>query len=60
VEAIRIIRNKVERNAKENDLKVILVTSALAGEGKSTIAVNLAISLAQEGKYVALMEWDTY
>lgn len=58
VEAIRIIRNKVERSAKENDLKVILVTSALAGEGKSTIAVNLAISLAQEGKYVALMDCD--
>ena len=58
VEAIRIIRNKVERSARENDLKVILVTSAMAGEGKSTMAVNLAISLAQEGKRVALMDCD--
>lgn len=58
VEAIRIIRNKLERSAKENSLKVILITSALAGEGKSTIAVNLAISLAQEGKKVALMDCD--
>lgn len=57
-EAIRIVRNRVERSAKENDLKVILVTSALAGEGKSTIAVNLAISLAQEGKHVALIDCD--
>lgn len=57
-EAIRIIRNKVERSAKENSLKVILITSALAGEGKSTIAVNLAISLAQEGKQVALVDCD--
>lgn len=57
-EAIRIIRNKVERHAKENSLKKILITSALAGEGKSTIAVNLALSMAQEGKRVALVDCD--
>lgn len=57
-EAIRIIRNKVERSAKENTIKVILVTSALAGEGKSTIAVNLALSMAKEGKRVALVDCD--
>lgn len=58
VESIRIIRNKIIRSAHENDLKSILVTSALAGEGKSTIAVNLALSLAQEGKKVALVDCD--
>jgi capsular exopolysaccharide synthesis family protein len=57
-EAIRIIRNKVERSARENGLKTILITSALAGEGKSTIAVNLALSMAQEGKKVALVDCD--
>ena len=57
-EAIRIIRNRVERYTHEEDLKKILITSALAGEGKSTIAVNLAISLAQEGKKVALVDCD--
>lgn len=57
-EAIRIIRNKVERSAKENAIKVILVTSALAGEGKSTIAVSLALSMAKEGKKVALVDCD--
>lgn len=57
-EAIRIVRNKVERFAKENDIKKIIVTSALAEEGKSTIAVNLALSLAQEGKKVALVDCD--
>lgn len=57
-ESIRIIRNKVERSAKEHGLKTILVTSAMPGEGKSTIAVNLALSLAQEGKQVVLMDTD--
>lgn len=57
-EGIRMIRNKVERHAKDNSLKTILVTSALAGEGKSTLAVNLAISLAQEGRKVALVDCD--
>lgn len=57
-ESIRIIRNKVDRYAKENAMKKILVTSALAGEGKSTIAVNLAMSLAQEGKKVILIDCD--
>lgn len=57
-ETFRIIRNKLQRSARENNLKSILVTSTLAGEGKSTIAVNLALSLAQEGKKVALIDCD--
>lgn len=57
-ETFRIIRNRVQRSTRENQLKSILVTSTLAGEGKSTIAVNLALSLMQEGKRVALVDCD--
>lgn len=57
-ESVRLIRNKLARYARENSCKTILVTSALAGEGKSTVAVNLAISLEQEGKKVALIDCD--
>lgn len=57
-EAIRIVRNKVKRHTEEGDLKRILITSALSGEGKSTMAVNLALSLAQEGKAVTLVDCD--
>lgn len=38
--------------------KVIGVTSALKGEGKSTTAVNLAYTIAQTGKNVLLIECD--
>ncbi|MDO4312485.1 MAG: polysaccharide biosynthesis tyrosine autokinase [Eubacteriales bacterium] len=57
-ESLRIIRNKVEYNAREYHLKTFLITSALAGEGKSTVAVNLALSLAQTGHRVALIDCD--
>jgi capsular exopolysaccharide synthesis family protein len=38
--------------------KVILVTSSIAGEGKSTLAANLATLLAQQGKKVLLVDAD--
>lgn len=58
LEALRIIRNKVEYSVWKHKHKIILVTSALAGEGKSTLAVNLALSLALNGKKVALADCD--
>lgn len=58
VESLRTIRNRLERESSENGLKSVLVTSALPSEGKSTVAVNLAISLAHKGRSVILVDAD--
>ena len=57
-ESIRTLRTRVERIQKEKGAKVFLVSSAIAGEGKSTISVNLALSLASKGSKVILMDMD--
>ncbi|HEX7899609.1 MAG TPA: CpsD/CapB family tyrosine-protein kinase, partial [Planctomycetota bacterium] len=42
----------------EREFRVVLVTSAAAGEGKSTAAANLATALARKGVNVALVDAD--
>jgi len=46
-EAIRTIRTGVMLSAIDNPHKVIVVTSSLPGEGKSTVAANLAIAMGK-------------
>ena len=41
-----------------NDKKVITITSSVSGEGKSTVTVNLAVSLAESGKKVMIVDAD--
>ena len=58
VEAIRTIRHRVEREAQKYNAKVIVVTSALQSEGKTTTATNLAIALANRKRNVLLVDGD--
>lgn len=57
-EAYRALRTAVEFTGVGRDLCLIHVTSAAAGEGKSTTACNLAVALARSGKDVILVDCD--
>jgi len=46
-ESLRTIRTGIILSGLDNPHKVILVTSSVPGEGKTTVATNLAVSLAQ-------------
>ena len=58
VEANRMAASKVRSYMDKREAKTLLVTSVLENEGKSTVAANLALALAQEGKQVLLMDCD--
>ena len=57
-ECFRVLRTNLDRVTRDRRMQVILVTSPHAGDGKSTTSSNLAISLAQNGKRVLLVDAD--
>lgn len=57
-ESYRGLRNNFEFINFERSIRTILVTSAVPGEGKSTVAANLAVVLAQSGWRIALVAID--
>lgn len=57
-ESIRTLRLNVRHSFNGFDCSAVLVTSALAGEGKSTIAANLAREAALSGERVLLIDAD--
>lgn len=57
-EQFRTIRTNIKFALPETDLKMILVTSSIPGEGKSTNAANLGVVFAQEGKKVLIVDAD--
>jgi capsular exopolysaccharide synthesis family protein len=57
-EAFRILRSRVQFFTKETDSPVILVTSALPGDGKTFTSINLASVYSLLGKKTVLVGFD--
>ena len=57
-EIFRTLRTNIQFMNTKGKLKSILITSTLPGEGKSWVASNLAVTFAQAGKKVILIDAD--
>jgi capsular exopolysaccharide synthesis family protein len=57
-EAFRTIRTGVLLSMVDSPLQVILVTSSIPNEGKTTVSANLALAMAQSGERVLVVDTD--
>lgn len=57
-ESYRTLRTNIQYSSFDKEYRVIVVTSSEPGEGKSTTASNLALSMAQGEKKVILIDCD--
>lgn len=57
-EAFRKLRTNLQFLAVDNPPRVIVLTSSVPSEGKSTTAINLALALAEGGQNVVLVDGD--
>lgn len=57
-EAYKSLRTNLEFLSTSGNCKTILITSSVPEEGKTNVAVNLAITLASSGKRVVLVDCD--
>lgn len=58
IESMRELRTNLQFIDVDNPPRVIVVTSSVPGDGKSTVAVNLASSLAAAGQWAILIDCD--
>lgn len=57
-EAYRTLRTNLEFSSLDKPIRAMVVTSAAPEEGKSTTLANLAVTIAQAGKKVILVDCD--
>jgi len=57
-EAFRALRTNIDFAAVDTPIQTLLVASAAGGEGKTTIAANLAVVFAQAGRRTVLVDGD--
>ena len=58
MESVKKLRSRVEYFTRHSDAKVIMVSSVLENEGKTTVATNLAIAMGRKYKNVLLIDGD--
>lgn len=58
VETMRKLGRKIKSGMDEKGAKILLVTSVAENEGKSTVAANLALAIAEESDRVLLIDGD--
>lgn len=58
VEALRTLRTNLDFYMRQSGIKSIMVTSANTGEGKTVLAINLALVMSQLGRKVLLVDGD--
>jgi capsular exopolysaccharide synthesis family protein len=54
----RILLHRLDRLSERRPLRVVAVTSAARGEGRTTTAANLALTAARDGRATVLVEAD--
>jgi succinoglycan biosynthesis transport protein ExoP len=57
-EAVRAVRLAIQRSSRSDPVRTVMVSSSIDGEGKSTLSVNLALSLAAVGMRTVLVDGD--
>ena len=57
-DAYRTLRTNLQFSSVDRDLRTLLVTSAGQGDGKTTVAANLGVALAESGQRVLLVDCD--
>lgn len=57
-EAYETLRTNLRFSGEEN--RVLAITSCIPGEGKSTVSMNLAVSMAESGKKVVFLDADMH
>ena len=57
-ECVRLLGKRVITELKNNNAKVLMVTSAIPDEGKTTVSINIAVALAKQGKRTLLVDFD--
>ncbi len=58
LESFRILRSALSYLAPDSEVRTALITSAVVGEGKTTVSVGLAYAAASAGQQVVLVEAD--